>query len=55
MAAARGCTGRHAGLKVLALYPHTDDLAHVSFIGEANSVVSELARTHGFSHDATDD
>ena len=41
--------------KVLAFYPHTDDLAHVSFIGEANKWFPELARTRGFSYEATDD
>jgi len=41
--------------KVLAFYPHTDDLAHVSFIGEANNWFPELARTRGFSYEATDD
>jgi hypothetical protein len=41
--------------KVLAFYPHTDDLAHVSFIGEANKWFPELARRRGFSYEATDD
>ena len=52
--------GAHApaatpAFKVLAFYPHTDDLAHVSFIGEANKWFPDLARTQGFSYEATDD
>ena len=41
--------------KVIAFYTGRDDLAHVSFVREANRWFPQLARERDFSYDATDD
>jgi uncharacterized protein len=41
--------------KVIAFYTGTSDLAHVSFVREANRWFPEIGRTHGFSYEATTD
>jgi hypothetical protein len=41
--------------KVLAFYTGVNDLAHISFVREANRWFPEAGRTHGFSYEATTD
>jgi hypothetical protein len=41
--------------KVLAFYTGKEDLAHISFDGEANTWFADLARAKGFSYEATTD
>jgi uncharacterized protein len=41
--------------KAIAFYTGTSDLAHVSFVREANRWFPEVARTHGFSYESTTD
>jgi hypothetical protein len=41
--------------KVLAFYTGTRDLAHVSFVGEANRRFPDMARANGFSYESTSD
>ena len=44
-----------ARFSVLAFYTGRDDLAHVSFVGEANRWFPETARAHGFGYESTTD
>ena len=48
-------TGAAPRFKVLAFYAGTDDLAHISFVREANRWFPEAGRKHGFSYEATTD
>ena len=41
--------------KVIAFYTGVNDLAHVSFVKEANRWFPEIARTHNFSYESTTD
>jgi hypothetical protein len=41
--------------KVIAFYTGTNDLAHVSFVREANRWFPEVARTNSFSYESTPD
>lgn len=41
--------------RVLAFYTGKSDLAHISFVGEANAWFAEQARTQGFAYEATTD
>ncbi len=41
--------------KVIAFYTGTSDLAHVSFVREANRWFPETARTHNFTYESTTD
>ena len=41
--------------RAVAFYTGKEDLAHISFVEEANRWFAELARTHGFTYDATTD
>ena len=42
-----------AGFKVLAFYTGKDDLAHISFVHEANEWFPRLAAENGFTYQAT--
>jgi uncharacterized protein len=44
-----------ARFKVIAFYTGAHDLAHISFVREANRWFPALGRTHGFTYDATND
>lgn len=46
---------RRAPFSVLAFYTGKEDLAHVSFVGEANRWFPETGRAHGFAYEATTD
>ena len=41
--------------KVLAFYTGTNDLAHISFVEEANKWFPETGRRHGFTYESTSD
>ena len=41
--------------KVIAFYTGTSDLAHVSFVREANRWFPDAARAHNFSYESTTD
>ncbi|MES2798160.1 MAG: ThuA domain-containing protein [Bacteroidota bacterium] len=41
-------------LKVIAFYTAQNDLAHISFVGEANKWFPEIGIKHHFSYEATD-
>lgn len=45
--------GQQPSFKVISFYTGTNDLAHVSFIGEANKWFSEQAKKNGFTYDST--
>jgi uncharacterized protein len=47
--------GDRAPFRVLAFYTARHDPAHISFVREANRWFPEIARTHGFAYEATDD
>ena len=58
IAAAFGHTqdrGTAPRFKVLAFYTGVNDLAHISFVREANRWFPETGRTHGFSYESTTD
>ena len=46
---------RRAPFSVLAFYTGKEDLAHISFVGEANQWFPEAGRAHGFTYEATTD
>jgi len=48
-------TVRAPRFKAIAFYSGTHDLAHISFVREANRWFPELARTHDFTYEATTD
>ncbi|MES2798297.1 MAG: ThuA domain-containing protein, partial [Bacteroidota bacterium] len=41
-------------LKVIAFYTAKNDLAHISFVGEANKWFPEMGIKHHFGYEATD-
>ncbi len=47
--------GGRPKFKVIAFYTAKHDLAHISFVKEANRWFPKIAREHGFSYEATDD
>src|SRR5206468_4291482 len=54
-AVAQTPTMRDFHFRVVAFYTGKEDLAHISFVEEANRWFAELARVHGFTYDATTD
>ncbi|MDO1451394.1 ThuA domain-containing protein [Rhodocytophaga aerolata] len=47
--------GSSPSFRVLAFYTATHDPAHISFVEEANQWFSQMALTHGFTYQATND
>lgn len=50
-----GHAGRARAFRVLAFYTAKEDLAHISFVREANRWFPAAARRHGFVYEATND
>ncbi len=48
-------TATRPAFTVIAFYTGVNDLAHVSFVREANRWFAEVARTHNFSYESTTD
>jgi hypothetical protein len=44
-----------APFKVIAFYTGKDDLAHISFVNEANKWFPEMGKKHGFTYESTND
>ncbi len=55
LAATSGAVESRPAFHVLAFYTGRDDLAHVSFVREANRWFPAQAAEHGFTYEATND
>jgi len=47
--------GKAPAFKVIAFYTAREDLAHISFVNEANRWFPKTALEHGFAYDSTND
>ena len=55
LAASGGPPRTSPSFKAIAFYTGVNDLAHISFVHEANHWFAELARTHNFTYESTTD
>ncbi|HVW06783.1 MAG TPA: hypothetical protein VHB78_17395, partial [Vicinamibacterales bacterium] len=55
MTLAAGARAQAPRFSVLAFYTGKNDLAHISFVEEANRWFPDMARQHGFAYEATTD
>ena len=48
-------SSKHKGFHVIAFYHEYNDLAHISFVHDANKFFPEMARKYNFTYDSTKD